>query len=62
MLEGHAANHMKWQEDEIQELRRLYEDERKTRRDLEEEYKQLVNVLAKEIEVLKERLLEASKK
>lgn len=58
MLEGHAANHMKWQEQEIQELRRLYEDERKVRRDLEEEN----DKLKAEIEVLKEVLLEAKKK
>lgn len=58
MLEGHAANHMKWQEQEIQELRRLYEDERKARRDLEEEN----DKLKAEIEVLKEALLEAKKK
>lgn len=58
MLEGHAANHMKWQEQEIQELRRLYEDERKVRRDLEEEN----DKLKAEIEVLKDALLEAKKK
>ena len=62
MLEGHAANHMEWQEQEIQELRRLYEDERKTRQNLEEEYKQLVKVLEKEIVVLKEQLLEAKRR
>lgn len=58
MLEGHVANHMKWQEAEIQELRCLYEDERKTRRDLEEENGQL----KEEVESLQERLLEANRK
>jgi len=58
MLEGHTANHMRWQEQEIQELRRLYGDAKKQQEKLEEKNEKLKKV----IEYLRKRLLEASKK
>jgi len=49
---------MRWQEQEIQELRRLYGDAKKQQEKLEEKNEKLKKV----IEYLRKRLLEASKK
>ena len=56
---------MGWQEEELQELRRLYENVKKTNENLKEQVNNLKEEKGKllaEIEVLRERLLEASKK